>query len=121
MKKTNLIYWISTGLLSTLYLISVVMYFANNNHVAEEFTNMGFPTYIIYPLAFLKLAGVIVLLTQKKSAIKEWAYSAFFFNILLAFTGHIMVNDGEHWGAVVAMILLLISYSSGKQKFNYLR
>lgn len=118
MKAIKISYWVITGLLSAMYLMSASMYVFNNEQIAGLFTNMGFPTFIIYPLAGVKLAGVIVLLTQKKSAIKEWVYSAMFFNILLAFGAHVNIGDGQQGGAIMAMILLLSSYFLGKKLFN---
>lgn len=118
MKTTKIIYWASTGLLSALLLMSAGMYVLNHEEVAGMFTAFGYPTYIIYPLAVAKVAAVIVLLSQKQSTIKEWAYSALFFEFILAFFAHYMIGDGEQMGAVMAMILLVISYMYGKKLFT---
>ena len=118
MKINKIIYWISTGLLSVLLLMSAGMYVFNNAEVAEMFTAFGYPLYIIYPLAFAKISAVVVLLTQKQSKIKEWAYSALFFEFVLAFFAHYMVGDGDQMGAVMAITLLVVSYIFGKKHFN---
>ncbi|MFD1294606.1 DoxX family protein [Lutibacter holmesii] len=115
MKTNKIIYWAATGLLSALLLMSAGMYVFNNEAVQGMFTSFGYPTYIIYPLAVLKVAAVVVLITQGQSKIKEWAYSALFFEFILAFFAHIMINDGEQTGAVIAMVLLLVSYFFGKK------
>jgi len=47
--------------------------------------------------------------------IKEWAYASFFFAFILAFFAHIMINDGEQTGALIAMILLITSYIFSKK------
>lgn len=118
MRKTiKIIYWSSTVLLSALLLMSAGMYVFNNAEVAGMFTNFGYPIYIIYPLAIAKLVAVIVLLTQEQTTIKEWVYSALFFEFILAFFAHFMIDDGEHMGAILAMVLLLISYFFGKKLF----
>lgn len=118
MKKAfKISYWVVTVLLSIMYLMSASMYVFNHSEIVAAFTTMGFPVFIIYPLAGLKLIGVIVLLTQKKSALKEWVYAAMFFNILLAFGAHINAADGQQGGAIMAMILLLTSYFLGKKVF----
>lgn len=117
MKTIKISYWAVTGLLAAMYLMSASMYVFNHSYVAAEVVKMGFPTFIIYPLAGLKLIGAIVLLIPKKSSIKEWVYSAMFFNILLAFGGHLNANDGEFGGAVIAMVLLLSSYFLSKKLF----
>jgi hypothetical protein len=110
MKRDKVIYWISTGLLSALMLMSAGMYFFNNDMVSEIFTSLGFPTYIIYPLAVAKILGLIAIWTNKSKMLKEWAYAGFFFDFVLAATAHIMVSDGEYAGALVAIILLIVSY-----------
>ncbi|SDX49521.1 DoxX-like family protein [Lutibacter oricola] len=119
MSKTNkIIYWVATGLLSALLLMSAGMYVFNNEMVQGLFTSFGYPTYIIYPLAALKAAAVVVLLTQKQSNIKEWAYSALFFEFILAAFAHIMINDGEQGAAIIAIVLLVVSYLFGKKVFT---
>jgi hypothetical protein len=118
MKINKISYWVSTGLLSALLLMSAGMYVFNNEHVSEMFTGFGYPTYIIYPLATLKVVAVVVLLTQNQSKIKEWAYSALFFEFILAFFAHSMIGDGEQIGAVIAMTLLVISYIFGRKIFT---
>lgn len=116
-KTTKIIYWSSTILLSALLITSAGMYVFNNVVVSEMFKAFGYPTYIIYPLAIAKVAAVIVLLSQKQSNIKEWAYAALFFEFILAFFAHFMIGDGEQMGAVMAIALLLISYFFGKKIF----
>ncbi|MGI9530782.1 DoxX family protein [Lutimonas sp.] len=118
MKVTKILYWSSTVLLSALLLMSAGMYVFNNEEVSTLFSSFGYPLYIIYPLAVAKVAAVVVLLSQKQSVIKEWAYSALFFEFILAFFAHYMIGDGEQFGAVIAMVLLLISYIYGRKLFN---
>ena len=83
--------------------------------VSETFTRLGYPTYIIYPLALLKILGLIAIWTNKSRMLKEWAYAGFFFDFLLAFSAHVSVNDGEYAGALAAIVLLIISYLFGKR------
>ena len=119
MSKTNkIIYWSATVLLSALLLMSAGMYVFNNEMVSGMFQNFGYPTYIIYPLAAAKVAAVIVLLTQKQSKLKEWAYSALFFEFILPFFAHYMIGDGEQTAAVIAIVLLSVSYVFGSRIFN---
>ena len=110
MKRNQLIHWISTGLLSALMLMSAGMYFFNNAEVAQTFTSLGFPTYIIYPLAIAKILGIAVIWTRRSPALKEWAYAGFFFDFILAASAHLMINDGQHWAAIIALVLLFVSY-----------
>ena len=110
MKNYKTIHLISTGLLSVLMLLSAGMYFFNHAEVANTFSNLGFPNYIIYPLAIAKLLGLVAIWTKKSKALTEWAYAGFFFNFLLALSAHLVVRDGEFAPALVALVLLFISY-----------
>lgn len=118
MKTKKIFYWASTGLLSALLLMSSGMYIFQNEMIQQLFTGFGYPTYLIYPLAALKISAVIVLLTQKNSRIKEWAYAGLFFDFVLAFFAHITVGDGEQMGALIAIILLVVSYAYNKKINN---
>jgi len=118
MKTNKIIYWVSTGLLSALLLMSAGMYVFNNEVVQEMFKAFGYPVYIIYPLAAAKVSAVIVLLSQKQSKLKEWAYSALFFEFILALFAHFMIGDGDQMGAVIAITLLVVSYIFGRKTFN---
>jgi len=115
-KRAKLIYYISTGLLTALTAFSAGMYFFNYTHVSEEFVKLGFPTYIIYPLAILKILGLVAIWTKKSRTLKEWAYAGFLFDFILAGAAHISVGDGEFGGAILATILLLTSYFSWGRK-----
>lgn len=118
MKKNKYLYWVSTTLLSALLLFSAGMYVFNHIEIMNLFKSFGYPLYIIYPLALAKVAAAVVLLSQKQSIIKEWAYAALFFEFILAFFAHLMIRDGEQMGAVIAMVLLVASYVTGKKLFN---
>jgi hypothetical protein len=115
MKKDKIIFYVVTSLLTLLMLFSAGMYFFNHEEVAVMFTSFGYPTYIIYPYAVAKLLGVIAIWFVANKTIKEWAYAGFFFAFILAFFAHIMIGDGEQMGAVVAMILLVVSYIYSKK------
>ena len=57
MKTNKIIYWVSTGLLSVLLLMSAGLYVFNNVEVSEMFKSFGYPIYIIYPLAVAKISA----------------------------------------------------------------
>ncbi|WP_104733904.1 DoxX family protein [Hanstruepera ponticola] len=115
MKRNKIIFYISTGLLTALMLFSVSMYLFNHDEVANMFTNFGYPTYIIYPYAVAKLLGLFAIWNPNFKTIKEWAYAGFFFAFILAFFAHYMIEDGEQTGALVALILLVVSYVFNKK------
>ena len=116
MKTNNIIYYMVTGLLSVLLLFSAGMYFFNYDEVAGMFTNFGYPTYIIYPYAVAKILGLIAIWFVANKTVKEWAYAGFFFAFIFAFFAHVMIGDGEQIPAVLAMILLIVSYIYSKKR-----
>ncbi len=115
MKLQRIFYWTSTVLFTLLLSFSVYNYFFNYDLIVGFFKDLGYPVYIIYPLAIAKLLGLIVIWTNKVSWLKEWAYAGFFFNIVLAFFAHYVIKDGQQGGALMAFIFLLISYFLGKK------
>ena len=110
MKTKKIIYWISTGLLSSMLLMSAGMYLFKTEDISALFTSFGYPTYLIFPLAFAKIAAVAAIWIPNLDKLKQWAYSALFFEFILAFFAHYMVSDGEQMGAVLALILLATSF-----------
>jgi len=111
-------YYVITGLLSLMLLYSSIgMYLMQTEMVKGFFEALGFPTYLVIPLAIAKITGVIVLLTRLNFYVKEWVYAAFFFNFSLAASAHINVGDGEAGGAFAALVLLVASYILDKKAF----
>ena len=110
----KILYWASTCILTLVMLFSVYNYFFNHQAIADFYINMGYPTYLIYPLAIAKLLGLVAIWGNFSRSLKEWAYAGFFFNTILAFFAHYMISDGQHMGAVIAIIAVLLSYFTGK-------
>ncbi len=115
MKKNKIFYLISTGILTALMLMSAGMYIFNNAEVSQTFIKLGYPGYIVYPLAFVKILGLIAIWTEKSKTLKEWAYAGFFFDFVLAFFAHVMINDGEFAPSLMAILLLAVSYFTWKK------
>lgn len=102
-------FWITTGLLSLLMCYSAGMYFLNHEAVVGYFQALGYPTYLIYPLAVLKLLGILALLTRKSRMLMEWAYAGFALDFSLALAAHWVAQDGGHVISGVALLLLISS------------
>lgn len=115
MKRDKIIYYVVTGLLTILMLFSVSMYFFKHDDVAAMFKNFGYPTYIIYPYAVAKLLGLFAIWNPNFKVIKEWAYAGFFFAFILAFFAHYMIGDGGQYTALMAFVLLIVSYIFNKR------
>ena len=85
-------YYIVKSLLSFMMLASATMYLTSRGDVAAEFTSLGFPTWLITPLAIAKILGVIAIWDLLKfegaKRIRDFAYTGFAFNFLIAGTAH---------------------------------
>jgi hypothetical protein len=108
--KNQLYYKISTGLLTLLMGFSATMYIVQNEMVASTFGDLGFPTWIIYPLATAKVLGLIAIWSNKSKTLKEFAYAGFMFDTLLAAGAHLSINDGGFAPALVGLGIVLTSY-----------
>lgn len=118
LKTNKIIYYIATGLLTALMLMSSGMYFLNYEGVVQIFASLGFPSFIIYPLAVVKILGLIAIWTKKSETLKEWAYAGFFFDFVMALSAHLVAKDGGHMLATIAIILLAISYMYDRKLFK---
>jgi len=118
MKTKKVIYWIATGLLSAMMLMSAGMYLFNTDEVKGFFVALNYPTYLVYPLAVAKILAVTAILTRKSATLKEWAYAGLFFDFVLAGVAHFNANDGGAINPAIAVILLLVSYILQKRLFN---
>lgn len=113
----KIIYWISTGAVCALMTFSAGMYIFKHEVALEAFQNLGYPTYIIYPLAIAKLLAVTAILTKKSRILKEWAYAGLFFDFVLATSAHIMAEDGQFLVPAVAIVALMVSHYYDRQLF----
>ena len=113
--RNKVLYWVSTGLLSLMMLMSATMYFVRHQEIVDVFVSLSYPSYLIYPLAIAKVLGLIAIWTRKSTALREWAYAGFFFDFSLAVAAHLQVRDGDHIGGIMALVLLAISYFSGRK------
>lgn len=121
MKRDKLIYRASTVLLSLLFFAGAMMYIFNYERAHGFFVSLGFPTWIIIPLAVLKILGAVAVLSRASSFLKELAYAGFLYDATLAFVAHWMVRDGEYAFAIVAFSLTVVSWSFERRVFGRYR
>lgn len=109
MKNNKIIYWIATVIMSIVFLFSAGMYLLNYDRAAGFFESLGFPVWIIYPLAIAKLLALVAILSRKSRVLVEWAYAGLLFDAILAFSSHTIVNDGQSAMALIAIITIIVS------------
>lgn len=103
-------YWIATGLLCAMMLLSAALEIFTFAASQQFVVSLGFPPFIAYVLPVTKILGVIAILSKKSPTLKEWAYAGFFFDFVLAALAHYFANVPSPLPALVALILLMISY-----------
>lgn len=109
MKILKVAYWIVTLLMCALFLFSASMYLTEYEMVEMFYDILGFPSWIIYPSAILKILGVVAVLVRKPKWLMEWAYAGFFFDAVLATAAHYFNNEGLISMAFIGILLVLSS------------
>jgi uncharacterized membrane protein len=103
------LYWIATLLMLLLMGFSVYAYHASYETMAGYFETFGYPTYLVYPLAYAKLLAMIVIITNRYRNLKDIAYGAYYINMIMATTAHLMHGD-QPIHAYVGLVVVPISY-----------
>jgi hypothetical protein len=112
MKKINIIYWIATGLILALMLISAIGSFMENPDGAKMMAQMGYHAYVFHFLAVAKILGIIAILVPGYPRLKEWAYAGFAFDLIGA-TYSMYASDMAvtNWAPMfIWLALLAVSY-----------
>ena len=112
MKKTNIIYWTSTGLFSAFMLMSGIQNLMVTPEWVALLKTIGYPSYLLAFLGVAKCLGVVALLVPGYPRIREWAYAGFFFDILGAAYSIIMIEGFQlpQTFMLVLIIVMGISY-----------
>ncbi len=117
MKRDKVIFYVATGLMSALMLMSVFMYFTKHDQIASFFEFLSYPSYLVYPLAIAKLLGLIAIWTRLSTTLTYFAYAGFLYDFILALVAHLSVSDGEHNGAIMALVVWTVSFIYYKKNF----
>lgn len=104
-------YWISTALLSVLYLASAYMYATRRQWVREALTELGYSANNLVPfMIIVKVLGPIAILSRVSVPLSDLAYAGIFFHLLLSGLAHIGVRKPV--GALPAAVGLALLLSS---------
>ena len=107
-------YWLATGIVVLLLVWASVMYVALPDVAAGFFAQFGYPAYLIYPLAALKFLALLVIILHRWNDLRDMAYAAYFLNMAMALTAHIVHGD-VFAHALVGMIAVPVSYLLGNR------
>jgi len=102
MKKINIFYWIFTGLLAALMLMSSIPdIIVVPDAIKIVTTHLGYPAYFIPFIGVAKFLGVVAILVPGFPRLREWAYAGFVFDLTAA--TYSMIRVGDPPGAWIQM------------------
>jgi hypothetical protein len=110
----NYSYWISTTLLSLLYLTSATMYLVKGDFVRKAQADLGYsPSYLVPFMIVVKVLGPAAILWRFNVALSDLAYAGIFYHLILAGLAHVGVRKPkEAIPAAVGLILLVASFAT---------
>lgn len=83
MKRTNILYWVFTGLFGAFMIFTAIPnILMDEASVALISTQLGYPKYMIPFLGVAKTLGGIMLFIPGFPRLKEWAYAGLFFDLV---------------------------------------
>ena len=119
MKKTNILYWIFTGLFAAFMLLSAIPDIISDPVAIQGMhTELGYPLYFIPLIGVAKLLGVIAILVPGFPRIKEWAFAGFAFDLLGATYSIIAIGKPDWMFMVLPLLFLVIAYTLYHKRKN---
>ena len=110
-KSAKITYWAATGLVALVYLGAGAFYITSHDMVVGMYEGLlKYPTYIIWPLAVLKVVAAVVILWRPSTFLSDFAYAAMFWHLLLAASAHVAAGDPGWVPAIVTLIALIVSF-----------
>lgn len=107
-------YWISTFLISLLYLSSAFLYVTKRTWVRQTLAELNYPAPYLVPLmVVVKILGVAVIFLRPGPLLSDLAYAGIFYHLLLSGSAYLGVAKPK--GAVPALIgimLLAVSFTT---------
>jgi hypothetical protein len=104
-------YWISTALLSLLYLISAFIYATKADWVRRALAELGYnAAYLVPFMIVVKVLGPLAILSRVSVPLSDLAYAGIFFHLLLSGLAHLGVRKPA--GALPAAIGLALLVTS---------
>ena len=104
-------YWISTALLSLLYLTSASLYVIKPGWVRSALADLGYPAYLRPALIAVKILGPVAILARFNVALSDLAYAGILYHLVLAGVAHLGVRKPKDAiPAAVGLVLLGASF-----------
>ena len=115
-KSAKITYWAATGLVAFVYLGAGAFYISSHDMVVGMYEGLlKYPTYIIWPLAVLKVVAAVVILWRPSTFLSDFAYAAMFWHLVLAFGAHVGAGDPGWPPALATWVLLIASWMTANR------
>jgi uncharacterized membrane protein YphA (DoxX/SURF4 family) len=112
MKKTNIFYWIFTGLFAAMMLASAIPdVLSSPIAVKGMHEELGYPVYFIPFIGVAKVLGGLAILLPISARIKEWAYAGLFFDLIGATFSIIAIGKPDWMFMILPLFLAVGSYT----------
>ncbi|NHT77609.1 hypothetical protein G8E10_18010 [Rhizobiaceae bacterium CRRU44] len=107
-------YWISTALLSLLYLSSAALYVAKRDYVEKAQADLGYlATYLVPFMIVVKILGPLAILTRFNVPLSDLAYTGIFYHLILSGMAHLGVRSLKGAApAIIGLALLAASFTT---------
>ncbi|WP_205511549.1 DoxX family protein [Longitalea arenae] len=111
MKKTNIFYWVFTGLFAFLMLGSAIPDIMSHPVAIQGMhVELGYPKFFVPFIGVAKLLGVIAILVPGFPRIKEWAYAGLFFDLIGATFSILAIGKPDWMFMSLPLALATASY-----------
>ena len=112
MKKTNIFYWVFTGLFSAMMLGSAIPDVISSPIAVQGMhVELGYPVYFIPFIGVAKVLGVLAILLPLSARIKEWAYAGLVFDLIGATFSIIAIGKPDWMFMILPLFLGVGSYA----------
>ncbi|MYN40377.1 hypothetical protein GTP55_13430 [Duganella sp. FT109W] len=107
-------YWISTTLLSLLYLASAFIYINKRGFVRKAQAELGYSASNLVPfMIVVKILGPAAILLHFNVALSDLAYAGMLYHLILSGLAHLGVSKPKGTiPAAVGLILLALSFAT---------
>jgi hypothetical protein len=111
MKKTNIFYWVFTGLFAFLMLGSAIPDIMSHPVAIQGMhVELGYPLFFIPFIGVAKFLGALVILIPGFHRLKEWAYAGLFFDLIGATYSILAIGKPDWVFMILPLSLATVSY-----------
>ncbi len=114
------IYYIVTWTTAFIALTTAIVYFARPSVILQNFSSLGFPSYLPILLGIWKTLGAIALVAPVSPLLREWAYAGFTFNYTGAMFSHLASKEyAKVLPPLIIFGILAISYFFNPNQLHF--